>query len=63
MVKIDYVVRVKFGYSTELVFRADTLRNAGYIADTFMMELEKPTDYTISIEPNKTIIEEDVKDE
>lgn len=61
----EYRVRVKYGYLAEFVFRAETFKEAGYIADQFLDNLIEPeaSRITISIEPYKKPIEEDVEDE
>jgi len=64
MIKTDYLVKVTVGYTTELEFRAGNLREAGYIADLFLDNLEKPKEVKISIVPDRyEVNEEDVKDE
>ena len=60
----EYRVRVKYGYLAEFVFKAETFKEAGYIADQFLDNLVEPeaSRITVSIEPYKKI-EEDVEDE
>lgn len=61
----EYRVRVKYGYLAEFIFKAETFKEAGYIADQFLDNLVEPeaSRITISIEPYKKQIEEDVEDE